>query len=69
MTLVPIPQDDLPRMVGKAIHLRWAKRGCVWVLTKIEGEVLHLRTPKTGRPLTGKAKDACYTRAHEPKTK
>jgi hypothetical protein len=65
--LVPISPDGLPAMVGKAIHLSWASRGCVWILDRIEGDRLHLHTPKTGRRFVGKASDACYTRQHEPK--
>lgn len=64
--MVPIPPADLPRMVGQPIHLAWAKGGCVWILERIEGDTLHLRTPKTKRPAIGKAADACYTRRHQP---
>jgi hypothetical protein len=65
---IPIPAADLPRMVGKQIHLKWAKPGCTWRLEKVEGETLYLRTPKTGKAFLGRASDACYTRTHEPKS-
>lgn len=64
--LIPIPADKLPTMIGKGIHLSWASKGCVWILDRIEGGALHLRTPKTSKPFVGKASDACYTRQHEP---
>jgi hypothetical protein len=64
---VPIPPDKLPHMVGKGIHLTWARRGCVWRLERIEGDTLHLYTPETKKRMTAKASDALYTRAHEPK--
>lgn len=63
---VPIPPDDLPRMRGKPIHLSWARHGCTWVLHAIEGDTLHLITPKTGKRITAKAADAQYTRKHQP---
>ena len=64
--LVPIPRDKLPEMVGKGIHLSWANKGCIWILKRIDGDKLHLYTPKTSKPFIGKAADACYTRQHEP---
>lgn len=66
--LVPIPADKLPSMVGKGIHLSWASKGCIWILDRIDGDALHLRTPKTSKQFVGKASDACYTRQHEPKS-
>ena len=66
--MVPIPTADLPGMVGKPIHLAWAKRGCVWILNRIEGDLLHLHTPTTKRPTTAKAADACYTRKNAPES-
>lgn len=64
--MVPISREDLPRMVGKQIHLSWARNGCVWQLMSIEGDKIHLRTPSTWRPRIADAKDACYIRLHEP---
>ena len=64
--LVPIPRDKLPEMVGKGIHLSWADKGCIWILKRIDGNKIHLLTPKTSRPFIGNAIDACYTRQHEP---
>lgn len=65
--LVPIPRNELPKMVGKLVHLSWARsNGMVWRLERIEGDLIHLRTPSTGKPLTARAEEACYTRAHEP---
>lgn len=65
--MVRIPAVALPSMVGKPIHLAWAKGGCVWILTALEGDRIHVRTPKTGRRMTGNAADACYTRANQPR--
>lgn len=65
-TMHAIPPADLPRMVGQPIHLAWAKKGCVWILRSIEGDTLHLETPKTGRRSTAAAKDACYVRRLAP---
>lgn len=64
--LISIPADKLPGMVGKGIHLSWANKGCIWILEWIEGDMLHLYTPKTSKRFVGKATDACYTRQHEP---
>jgi hypothetical protein len=64
--LIPIPADKLPGMVGKGIHLAWANKGCIWILERIEGDKLHLYTPKTSKRFVAKAADACYTRRHEP---
>lgn len=62
----PIPPEDLPRMIGKGIHLAWANRGCVWILDAIEGDKIHLHTPKTKKVFMANAKDALYTRKNEP---
>lgn len=65
--LVPIPRDELPKMVGKLVHLSWARQnGMVWRLERIVGDVIYLRTPSTGKPLTARAGEACYTRKNEP---
>jgi hypothetical protein len=64
---VSIPTDKLSEMIGRPIHLRWANHGCVWILLEVEGEVIHLQTPKTDRILTARAVDACYTRYWENK--
>lgn len=66
MAFIPIPCDKLPEMIGKPIHFSWAKSGCVWILQRIEGDNLHVYTPKTLKQFVGKASDACYTRRHEP---
>jgi len=65
-TMHAIPPDDLPRIVGQPIHLSWAKKGCVWILSSIEGDTLHLETPKTCRKRTAKVSEACYVRRLEP---
>jgi len=67
LSLIPIPRDDLPRMVGKPVHLVWANPACVWILIGVDGERLELMTPKTGKRLVGRAADARYARQHEPK--
>lgn len=64
--LVPIPKDKLPDMLGKKIHLRWAKHGCVWNLLKINDDTIELITPSSRKQRTAKASDACYIRMHEP---
>lgn len=53
-------------MIGKGIHLSWAKNGCIWILQKIDGEVMHLITPSSGKKRIDHIKNACYTRKHEP---
>ncbi len=65
INFTPIPLNDLPSMVGKAIHLSWAYHGTVWILDKVEEDLLYLHTPKTGKKLTASVKDACYTRKYE----
>lgn len=64
--MVRIPAADLPRMIGKPIHLAWANKGCVWMLDRIDGDTIHLRAPKTHRAMSGRSADACYTRRHQP---
>jgi hypothetical protein len=54
-------------MIGKPIHLAGARPGCVWILERIEGDVMLLRTPKTRRPFSAKADRALYVRRLEPK--
>jgi hypothetical protein len=61
-TLQRIPTDQLHTVIGKPIHLAWANKGCVWILDKIEGDKLHLHTPKTKKPLIAAVADACYVR-------
>lgn len=62
----PIQPKDLPAMVGKCIHLNWARAGCVWILERIEGDTMHLITPSTGKRRMAHINDACYTRKHDP---
>ncbi len=58
----PIPPDALPSHVGKPLHLAWAcAPGFVWILERVEGEKLFLRTPKNNKKLVANAKDALYT--------
>lgn len=63
-----IPSEELPKLVGKSIHLMWAKKGCVWKLVKInpDGTIL-VMTPVGGKFRTAKACDACYTERHRPR--
>lgn len=62
-----IPVEKLPEMVGKQVHLGWAsKPGFVWNLEKIEGNRLHLITPKTRKRITSSIHDAYYTINHKP---
>lgn len=62
----PIPRDALEKMIGKAVHLSWGRWGTVWILDSIDGDVIKLHTPKTGKPLEASASEACYSRKHEP---
>lgn len=65
----PIPLDALPAMIGKPVHLSWARPGCHWILDAIDADTLLLRTPKSGRRITAKAADARYVRRFQPQTK
>jgi hypothetical protein len=67
MKLKSIPKEELPKMIGKGIHLSWAKPGCIWILDSINGEMLKLHTPMTGKRVEAEAKDALYTRKNEPR--
>lgn len=60
--LVPIPLADLPTMLGRPIHLAWANPACVWILKKIEDDLIFVETPRTGKLLCAHTYDACYTR-------
>jgi len=62
-----IPYDKLPEMLNKPIHLKWAGGARVWILQKIEGNKVHLVTPKTRKPLIANASDAMYANKHLPK--
>ncbi len=64
--LVPIPADRLPGMIGCVMHVQGYHPGCVWVLDRIEGEWMHMHTPKTRKPFRALASRACYARKHEP---
>ena len=37
-------------MVGKGMQMASAKGECVWILLKVDGNQLHLVTPKTHKP-------------------
>jgi hypothetical protein len=63
--LRPIPPEMLSRMIGQTIHLSWARKGARWKLVRVEGDTLHLVTPKTGRATTARASEACYLRGME----
>ncbi len=63
--MVPIPAEDLSKMIGKPIHLSWARNGARWILVSIEGGTIHLRTEKTNRLRTDKAENAMYVRRYE----
>ena len=64
--LIPIPAAELPEMIGKGIHLSWANKGCIWILDRIEGDTLHMHTPRSKKRFVGKAADARYVRQYEP---
>jgi hypothetical protein len=65
--LVPIPTDKAECLIGKLVHVRWAKAGCCWRLLSISNGEAHLETPKTGRKLVVPIADLCYTRRDEPR--
>lgn len=65
----PIPPDELPAMVGKQVHVRWARSGCTWNLVKVEGRTATLRTPKTKRVITADISDLLYTHKHAHKVR
>ena len=70
MTL--IPESELPKFVGKRIHLSWANKGCCWVLVKLDRHPfsgvlrMHLETPVTRKTRISYADKACYTNQHDP---
>ena len=55
-----IEEDTLVKnpTVGVKYHLYWASnRGMVWILHNIQGDRVHLKTPKTGKSLYAWTKD------------
>lgn len=65
--LDPIPPDKLPGLIGKWIHLAWARNECRFTLEKIEGERITVSTGQ-GRDkklFTSKAGDARYMRKNK----
>ncbi len=66
MSLIPIPPDKAPAMVGKGVHVRWANKACVWILKEIVGDKATLVTPKSRKTIRTKTSDLCYTRQNEP---
>lgn len=66
MTFLPIPRESLSTMIGKRVHVKWAHHGCNWTLIRVDGDIAHLRTPKTRHDMTANVRDLCYTRKHEP---
>jgi hypothetical protein len=60
---VQIPENEIQQMIGKSVHVRWAKFGCVWKLVKVENGIATLRTPKTQKIITTKQSDLCFVRA------
>ena len=61
-----IPLADLPKMLGKPIHLAWARPGDVWILDAIDGDEIRLHTPKTHKRRVDYVRNACYARRYTP---
>lgn len=62
----PIPRAELEKMIDKRIHLRWAHKGCNWVLLEIKKHSIVVETPKTKKRMEVPITDAVYTRRHQP---
>lgn len=58
---------DLPRMIGKGVHVSWAAKACIWQLKAVEGETAVLITPKTRKRITTSIYNLQYIRKHIPK--
>lgn len=65
----PIPPDDLPRFVGRLVHVVWARAACNWRLVALlpDGQAV-IETPKTKRRLVVPVSDLRLTRRHETRT-
>lgn len=64
MDYLQIPASNL--RVGMLIHLRGVDFRCVWKVVRIDGEKMHLETPKTKKPSVEPIARACYTRKNVP---
>ncbi|NUB24646.1 zinc-finger-containing protein [Azospirillum brasilense] len=64
--LKPIPADALPALVGQPIRLKGAGLGMTWVLERIKGDTLFLRSPTNNRKRMACANQALYPRAAQP---
>jgi len=62
--LPPIPESDLRAMIGKRVHLSWARVGCNWVLKEVIGDIATLETPSTGIKRKAKITDLVYTKRY-----
>lgn len=56
-----IPPERAHEWIGKAVHVTWAKRGCVWRLLEIKGDYVALETIKTKRRMGAKLSDIYAT--------
>lgn len=65
-SFVPIPEAALPSVMGKRVHVNWARWGCTWELIKVEGRMATLRTPKTRRIVTTDISTLFYTKKNAP---
>jgi hypothetical protein len=65
-SFVPIPESSLPDMMGKRVHVSWARWGCTWELAKVDGRTATLRTPKTRKIVTTDISTLFYTKKHAP---
>lgn len=63
-----IPADELPRYIDHLVHLSWARnKGFVWRLKAINPDgSIDLETPKTKKPMTAWAHEACFVNDFDP---
>ncbi len=47
--------------VGAPYHLKWANRGCVWILVAVNGDQAELKTPKTKKTRFSKLSELTHT--------
>jgi hypothetical protein len=65
-SFVPIPETALSSVMGKRVHVNWARWGCTWELIKVDGRVATLRTPTTRKIITTDISTLFYTKKHAP---
>ena len=65
-SFIPIPEDALPALIGKQVHVTWARHGCTWNLIGVKNGFATLMTPKTKRTVTTPISKLLYTKKHAP---